>query len=126
MNKKALQLELRSLGIVLQKIQKAVTHMNDEDRRTFSSVVGRQEECTAGKAKEDNRIEAVDQNIGENYPCNACEGGTTENAVCQEHDSVCNPLQGNNNLDSCISEDNCTTLVHHQDTESSTTPSRNL
>ncbi|KAG5522355.1 hypothetical protein RHGRI_034513 [Rhododendron griersonianum] len=75
----------------------------------------------------DLRIEDVDQNIGENYPSHDCEEGTAKNAASmgQEHDSVCNPLQGNNNLDSCTSEDNCTTLVHHQDSESSTTPSRN-
>lgn len=127
LEKKALQLELRSLGVILQKIQKAVTQLNDEDRRTFSSVVGGQEECTPVEEKENNRIEDVDQNIGENYPSHDCEGGTAKNAASmgQEHDSVCNPLQGNNNLDSCISEDNCTTLVHHQDSESSTTPSRN-
>ncbi|XP_058195199.1 uncharacterized protein LOC131311678 isoform X2 [Rhododendron vialii] len=127
LEKKALQLELRSLGVFLHKIQKAVTQLNDEDRRTFSSVVGGQEECTPVEEKENNRIEDVDQNIEENYPSHDCEGGTAKNAasIGQEHDSVCNPLQGNNNLDSCISEDNCTTLVHHQDSESSTTPSRN-
>lgn len=125
LEKKALQLELRSLGVILQKIQKAVTQLNDEDRRTFSSVVGGQEECTPVEEKENNRIEDVDQNIGENFPSHDCEGGTAKNAASmgQEHDSVCNPLQGNYNLDSCISEDNCTTLVHHQDSESSTTPS---
>ncbi|KAF7124067.1 hypothetical protein RHSIM_Rhsim12G0127800 [Rhododendron simsii] len=123
----ALQLELRSLGVILQKIQKAVTQLNDEDRRTLSSVVGGQEDYTSVEEKENNRIEDVDQNIGENYPSHDCEGGTAKNAASmgQEHDSVCNPMQGNNNLDSCISEDNCTTLLHHQDSESSTTPSRN-
>ncbi|XP_058195200.1 uncharacterized protein LOC131311678 isoform X3 [Rhododendron vialii] len=117
-----LQNTLSTKDEVIQNLQ-----LEKKDRRTFSSVVGGQEECTPVEEKENNRIEDVDQNIEENYPSHDCEGGTAKNAasIGQEHDSVCNPLQGNNNLDSCISEDNCTTLVHHQDSESSTTPSRN-
>ncbi|XP_057494180.1 uncharacterized protein LOC130779530 [Actinidia eriantha] len=121
--KKALYLELRSLGIILQKIQNSVTNMNEEDRRAFSSALGGQEECTEIKEKENNRIEDVYQNIGENSPRKTCEGGTANNtaSVFQEHDSLNNPMQRSNNLDSCISEANCTTSAYHQDSESSTT-----
>ncbi|GMP94213.1 hypothetical protein CsSME_00043749 [Camellia sinensis var. sinensis] len=147
----ALQLELRSLGIILQKIQDTVTNMNEEDRRAFSSVLGGQKECTEIKEKENIRIEDAYQNSGENSPSKAGEGGSEENtaSVCKEHDSVNKRLQGNNNMECCISEfscsspqptysepqstpnvvsiavteakDNCTTLVYHQNFESSTT-----
>ncbi|GFY88387.1 RUN/FYVE domain protein [Actinidia rufa] len=147
----ALYLELRSLGIILQKIQDSVINMNEEDRRAFSSALGGQEECTEIKEKEHNRIEDVYQKIGENSPRKAYEGGTADNTalVSQEHDSLNNPMQRSNNLDSCISEftcssppptysepqaaanvlsisvteakANCTTSVYHQDSESSTT-----
>ncbi|XP_028127522.1 myosin-13 isoform X3 [Camellia sinensis] len=142
--KKALQLELRSLGIILQKIQDTVTNMNEEDRRAFSSVLGGQKECTEIKEKENIRIEDAYQNTGENSPSKAGEGGSEENtaSVYKEHDSVNKRLQGNNNMECCISEptysepqstpnvvsiavteakDNCTTLVYHQNFESSTT-----
>ncbi|KAI7996020.1 hypothetical protein LOK49_LG11G01312 [Camellia lanceoleosa] len=149
--KKALQSELRSLGIILQKIQDTVTNMNEEDRRAFSSVLGGQKECTEIQEKENIRIEDAYQNSGENSPSKAGEGGSEENtaSVCEEHDSVNKRLQGNNNMESCISEfscsspqptysepqstpnvvsiavteakDNCTTLVYHQNFESSTT-----
>ncbi|KAL7164019.1 hypothetical protein ACSBR2_040012 [Camellia fascicularis] len=104
--KKALQLELRSLGIILQKIQDTVTNMNEEDRRAFSSVLGGQKECTEIKEKENIRIEDAYQNSGENSPSKAGEGGSEENtaSVCKEHDSVNKRLQGNNNMESCISE----------------------
>ncbi|KAE9454032.1 hypothetical protein C3L33_14064, partial [Rhododendron williamsianum] len=201
---------LAFLGVILQKIQKAVTQLNDEDRRTFSSVVGGQEECTPVEEKENNRIEDVDQNIGENYPSHDCEGGTAKNAgllllfsavefhggmpllkhnfiffflvliffqcsfngpgarfcmqslareqqfgllylrgmwislplitgedvqfTCSSPQPTYLEPESAENMESisvteakrCASPtDNCTTLVHHQDSESSTTPSRN-
>ncbi|THG22804.1 hypothetical protein TEA_025649 [Camellia sinensis var. sinensis] len=102
----ALQLELRSLGIILQKIQDTVTNMNEEDRRAFSSVLGGQKECTEIKEKENIRIEDAYQNTGENSPSKAGEGGSEENtaSVYKEHDSVNKRLQGNNNMECCISE----------------------
>lgn len=83
--KKALQSELRSLGIILQKIQDTVTNMNEEDGRAFSSVLGGQKECTEIKEKENIRIEDAYQNSGENSPSKAGEGGSEENtaSVCE-------------------------------------------
>ncbi|XP_052173711.1 uncharacterized protein LOC127789018 isoform X2 [Diospyros lotus] len=148
-DKKALHLELRSLAIILKKIQDAVKNMNEEDRKAFSSVFGGQKVHSEIKGRENGRIEDMCQNIEENFPCEACEGDTAENtaSLCQEHDLVNCPSQGNTNLDSCISEpsslehhspanvprisatevkENDTASVYHQDSEASDNPERSI
>ncbi|CAK9172233.1 unnamed protein product [Ilex paraguariensis] len=124
--------------------------MNEEDRRSFSSMLVGQEECEKNRDEENNRTEDV-QNHREKSPHKGSGREATKNTaspLCQECNSISSPLMENNNLDnSCLSEpacslprsacsepesaanipsgadtkDNCTTLVHHLDSECSTT-----
>nr|KJB61201.1 hypothetical protein B456_009G346400 [Gossypium raimondii]KJB61203.1 hypothetical protein B456_009G346400 [Gossypium raimondii] len=57
--KEALHFEVRSLANILQKIQNAVAHMNEEDRRAVSSKLESQEECQMNTSEEDNRFTAA-------------------------------------------------------------------
>ncbi|PPS12171.1 hypothetical protein GOBAR_AA08473 [Gossypium barbadense] len=53
--KEALHFEVRSLANILQKIQNAVAHMNEEDRSAVSLKLESQEECQMNTSEEDNR-----------------------------------------------------------------------
>ncbi|KAG4202225.1 hypothetical protein ERO13_A05G320500v2 [Gossypium hirsutum] len=57
--KEALHFEVRSLANILQKIQNAVAHMNEEDRSAVSLKLESQEECQMNTSEEDNRFAAA-------------------------------------------------------------------
>ncbi|CAL5428925.1 unnamed protein product [Camellia sinensis] len=108
----ALQLELRSLGIILQKIQDTVTNMNEEHSPLFWEAKKNVQKLKKRKISDmgcQTLIEDAYQNTGENSPSKAGEGGSEENtaSVYKEHDSVNKRLQGNNNMECCISEFSC-------------------
>ncbi|XP_034681683.1 hyaluronan mediated motility receptor isoform X2 [Vitis riparia] len=141
--KQALHFEVGCLGIVLQKIQDAVTNMNEKDKRVFSSILEGQEVCAMETTKEYSRIDEVVQGSRETSPHKASEEDVnTASPVSQKNNPVSNAVLENKNFDSCVSEsaclepqleanipcisangakDNNTASVYHLDSESSTT-----
>ncbi|MBA0566910.1 hypothetical protein Golob_011683, partial [Gossypium lobatum] len=77
--KEALHFEVRSLANILQKIQNAVAHMNEEDRRAVSSKLESQEECQMNTSEEDNRIQDTTKRSAEQSPNKTCRIDAAEN-----------------------------------------------
>ncbi|XP_057948482.1 uncharacterized protein LOC131144108 [Malania oleifera] len=104
--KKALHFEVGSLGIILLKIQETVLSMNEEDKRTFSSILEGQEGIAMVEKKEYNRIEDMVQNTRENSPKVSWRSAAENTALsqCPQYGSASNPLCKNDNYDSCMSE----------------------
>ncbi|MCL7037375.1 hypothetical protein MKW94_026675 [Papaver nudicaule] len=125
--KKALFFEARGLEIVLQKIQEAVIHMNAGDQKVYLSVVNAQEECPTMSEEKNDRSDDMVQESREDTPSRDTGQGAAENTgspICQEPISaVKNPSQEKRNLNSSVSEGQCSPSVHHQqlESESSTT-----
>nr|GME17598.1 cingulin isoform X4 [Ipomoea batatas] len=63
---KELHFEVASLGVVMKKIQDALSRMNEEDRKTFTIVLECQEEYVASEKGEALRAEDEVQNGEEN------------------------------------------------------------
>ncbi|MBA0660318.1 hypothetical protein Goklo_012354, partial [Gossypium klotzschianum] len=76
--KEALHFEVRSLANILQKIQNAVAHMNEEDRRAVSSKLESQEECQMNTSEEDNRIQDTTKHSAEQSPNKTCRIDASE------------------------------------------------
>ncbi|KAA3453210.1 centromere protein F isoform X7 [Gossypium australe] len=77
--KEALHFEVRSLANILQKIQNAVAHMNEEDRSAVSSKLESQEECQMNTSEEDNRIQDTTKHSAEQSPNKTCRMDPAEN-----------------------------------------------
>ncbi|MBA0837891.1 hypothetical protein Goarm_010005, partial [Gossypium armourianum] len=77
--KETLHFEVRSLANILQKIQNAVAHMNEEDRRAVSSKLESQEECQMNTSEEDNRIQDTTKHSAEQSPNKTCRIDAAEN-----------------------------------------------
>lgn len=140
--KEALHCEVGGLAIILQKIQETVVSMNEEDKRLFSSLLECQGDCDMAVTKDDiDRIEDLVQNSGEPSPNKASSVGAGENRGWG-HNSDGNILQEDNHSNSSVSESPCSllhsaangpsisvnngkvnyaTIVHHLDSECSTT-----
>ncbi|RVW82453.1 hypothetical protein CK203_049045 [Vitis vinifera] len=104
----ALHFEVGCLGIVLQKIQDAVTNMNEKDKRVFSSILEGQEVCAMETTKEYSRIDEVVQGSRETSPHKASEEDVnTASPVSQKNNPVSNAVLENKNFDSCVSEASC-------------------
>ncbi|RVW22804.1 hypothetical protein CK203_112284 [Vitis vinifera] len=100
--------EVGCLGIVLQKIQDAVTNMNEKDKRVFSSILEGQEVCAMETTKEYSRIDEVVQGSRETSPHKASEEDVnTASPVSQKNNPVSNAVLENKNFDSCVSEASC-------------------
>ncbi|GMJ04750.1 hypothetical protein HRI_004144200 [Hibiscus trionum] len=112
--KEALHFEVRSLANILQKIQNAVAHMNEEDRRAVSSKLESQEECEMNTSEEDNRIQDTTKQSAEQSPNKTCRMDAAENRASQQlsqgYNSTSNHLQANNTFNSCVSESACSPL----------------
>ncbi|KAL6350492.1 hypothetical protein AAG906_019139 [Vitis piasezkii] len=104
--KQALHFEVGCLGIVLQKIQDAVTNMNEKDKRVFSSILEGQEVCAMETTKE-YKLTVV-QGSRETSPHKASEEDVnTASPVSQKNNPVSNAVLENKNFDSCVSESAC-------------------
>ncbi|CAK7332713.1 unnamed protein product [Dovyalis caffra] len=80
--KEALHCEVRSLAIILQKIQETVVNMNEQDKKIFSSLLECQEDCDMIMTEEGtDRVEDLVQNSGEPCPNKASSMGIGENRV---------------------------------------------
>ncbi|XP_041013695.1 myosin-7 isoform X1 [Juglans microcarpa x Juglans regia] len=142
--KEALHIELGTVSIILQKIQDVVTNMHEEDKREFSLILKWQEGCDTVMKTEDNGTENLPQSKIEKFPDKVSDTGkeNTASLLSEEYKKVGGPLQDQNTNGSCMSEstcselqlaasirsvsfddgkDNCTSSVHHSDSESSTT-----
>ncbi|KAE8691975.1 Detected protein of unknown function [Hibiscus syriacus] len=112
--KEALHFEVRSLANILQKIQHAVAHMNEEDRRVIFSKLESEEHCKMNTSDEDNRIQDTTKQSAEQSPIMTCRMDAAENRASQQlslgYTSASNHLQANNNFSSCVSESVCSPL----------------
>nr|XP_018622484.1 cingulin isoform X7 [Nicotiana tomentosiformis] len=76
---KGLHSEIGSLGIVIKKIQDAVTRMSEEDRRTFTSLMEGQEECLSIRQSEKLRTPDTAQIKGkDSHPKSSMSEESTE------------------------------------------------
>nr|KJB61207.1 hypothetical protein B456_009G346400 [Gossypium raimondii] len=109
--KEALHFEVRSLANILQKIQNAVAHMNEEDRRAVSSKLESQEECQMNTSEEDNRIQDTTKHSAEESPNKTCRIDAAENRASQQlsqgYNSTSHHLQANDTFNSCVRESAC-------------------
>ncbi|KAK8579466.1 hypothetical protein V6N12_069791 [Hibiscus sabdariffa] len=109
--KETLLFEVRSLANILQKIQNAVAHMNEEDRRAVSSKLESQEECEMNTSEEDNRIQDTTKQSAEQSLNKTCRMDAAENRASQQlsqgYNSASNHLQENNTFNSRASEPAC-------------------
>ncbi|MBA0624744.1 hypothetical protein Godav_010039, partial [Gossypium davidsonii] len=109
--KEALHFEVRSLANILQKIQNAVAHMNEEDRRAVSSKLESQEECQMNTSEEDNRIQDTTKHSAEQSPNKTCRIDASETRASQQlsqgYNSTSHHLQANDTFNSCVTESAC-------------------
>ncbi|GLT40025.1 hypothetical protein SLA2020_141850 [Shorea laevis] len=102
--KEALHFQARNLAAILQKIQNAVTRMDKEDRRVFSSVLAHHDECDKIEATKDKRIQDMVQNGTDISPFKSPRMDSAENRALplrQEYNAGDNPLEENKNINSC-------------------------
>ncbi|XP_060669256.1 protein CROWDED NUCLEI 2 [Ziziphus jujuba] len=109
--KEALHSEVGSMGIILEKIQRIVTCMNEEDKGRFSLLLEHQKGRNTVVTKGDNRIRDAAQNSTEKFSSKAYGTGRTEFTVSEgnassplSRKSVGNHILENNNTDSYVSE----------------------
>nr|XP_009587358.1 cingulin isoform X3 [Nicotiana tomentosiformis] len=101
---KGLHSEIGSLGIVIKKIQDAVTRMSEEDRRTFTSLMEGQEECLSIRQSEKLRTPDTAQIKGkDSHPKSSMSEESTASPEVQE-DSIKSPLKKDNKINCYISE----------------------
>nr|GLL49831.1 myosin-16 [Ipomoea trifida] len=107
---KELHFEVASLGVVMKKIQDALSRMNEEDRKTFTIVLECQEEYVASEKGEALRAEDEVQNGEENLHEKSFV--TKDNTTSPEFDEGLknNSLKEDGMSDSYVSESAC--LVH--------------
>ncbi|KAK5833684.1 hypothetical protein PVK06_017537 [Gossypium arboreum] len=109
--KEALHFEVRSLANILQKIQNAVAHMNEEDRSAVSLKLESQEECQMNTSEEDNRIQDTTKHSAEQSPNKTCRMDPAENRASQQlsqgYNSTSHHLQANDTFNSCVTESAC-------------------
>nr|XP_009587353.1 cingulin isoform X2 [Nicotiana tomentosiformis] len=110
---KGLHSEIGSLGIVIKKIQDAVTRMSEEDRRTFTSLMEGQEECLSIRQSEKLRTPDTAQIKGkDSHPKSSMSEESTGSyhalASCSspevQEDSIKSPLKKDNKINCYISE----------------------
>ncbi|XP_059316660.1 uncharacterized protein LOC132067445 isoform X1 [Lycium ferocissimum] len=90
---KGLRSEVGSLGIVIKKIQDAVTRMSEEDRETFTSVVEGQDECQSIRQSENLRMPDIVQSTRKDshLKSSMIEESTASPEV--QEDSIKSPLK---------------------------------
>ncbi|KAI5679116.1 hypothetical protein M9H77_10066 [Catharanthus roseus] len=106
MEKKALHSELAHLGFVMGKIQEAVSNMDEESRRTFSSVLEGEEECATIKENEDNSFRDAQRNEDDCHRESLVKKLliNTAPASC-ENPSEVRSLKEDNKIESCVTEE---------------------
>lgn len=105
--KEALHFQAGNLAVILQKIQKAVTRMDEEDQRVFSSALAHHDKCEV-EATKNSRIQDVVQNATERSPFKSPKMDSAENKgnhklaspQGQEDNSTITPMQDNKNINS--------------------------
>ncbi|XP_019158034.1 PREDICTED: myosin-16 [Ipomoea nil] len=117
---KELHFEVASLGVVMKKIQDALSRMNEEDRKTLTIVLECQEEYVASEKGEALRAEDEVQNGEENLHNKSFV--TKDNTTSPEFDEGLknNSLKEDGMSDSYVSEDELTASATHLNSEPST------
>ncbi|CAH8355045.1 unnamed protein product [Eruca vesicaria subsp. sativa] len=136
--KEALHSEVRSLEMILLRIQESVTHMTDEDRRVFTSILTFEQ-----GADETNKHSRYNDTVEktEELACEAPVMGSQENSVnvissaspplCHHQNTSCSLVQdadntvgghwqNTNNNEHFDTKDKCKELMNQPDSECST------
>ncbi|PHT67943.1 hypothetical protein T459_27430, partial [Capsicum annuum] len=104
---KGLRSEVGNLGIVMKKIQDAVSGMSEEDRKTFTSLVEGQEECLSVSQSEKLRTPDIVQFTSKDshLKSSMIEESTASPSV--QEDSIKSPLKKDDKINCYVSESVC-------------------
>ncbi|KAF3667408.1 putative DNA binding protein [Capsicum annuum] len=102
-----LRSEVGNLGIVMKKIQDAVSGMSEEDRKTFTSLVEGQEECLSVSQSEKLRTPDIVQFTSKDshLKSSMIEESTASPSV--QEDSIKSPLKKDDKKNCYVSESVC-------------------
>ncbi|PHT34069.1 hypothetical protein CQW23_25869 [Capsicum baccatum] len=103
-NYQGLRSEVGNLGIVMKKIQDAVSGMSEEDRKTFTSLVEGQEECLSVSQSEKLRMPDIVQFTSKDshLKSSMIEESTASPSV--QEDSIKSPLNKDDKINCYVSE----------------------
>ncbi|KAM3304060.1 hypothetical protein P3S67_015092 [Capsicum chacoense] len=113
---KGLRSEVGNLGIVMKKIQDAVSGMSEEDRKTFTSLVEGQEECLSVSQSEKLRTPDIVQFTSKDSHLKSSmieesTGSYHALALCSSpsvrEDSIKSPLKKDDKINCYVSESVC-------------------
>ncbi|CAN4124343.1 unnamed protein product [Withania somnifera] len=119
---KGLHSEVGSLGIVMKKIQDAVNRMNEEDKKTFTSLVEHQEECLS--VRQNEKLSLTFGSINSPLKKDDKINFYASRSVCSPSVSVCPVPQcdaDNTSASAATAKDDYTELVNQMDSECSRT-----